>query len=82
MADKPLRRELSLQDALDTGLIWMINRTSLHARGYAIGVDAKRGVLTIQGNGDEPWVFTGIDVDEDAKFRAFHDLLESVTPND
>jgi hypothetical protein len=40
------------------GLLWLINRTVFHPRGYALGYDEEDGSFWLLGNGTEPWEFT------------------------
>lgn len=43
----------------DTGLLWLINRTVFHPRGYALGLvaDGSGQILgwSLLGDGSEPW---------------------------
>lgn len=61
-------------DLTDDGVLWMINRTIFHPRGFALAMDDS-GNLAIQGNGSEPWKFGLTDAMEDEKFAAFERLL-------
>jgi hypothetical protein len=61
-------------DLLNDGLLWYFNRTALHARGYALAVDAESGELTLYGNGQEVWHF-GEAVDEDDLKQRFDAML-------
>ena len=58
-----------------TGLLWAINKTLMHPRGYALGLDDEEG-WTVYGDGTEPWTF-GPDVPEDELFASFESLLAS-----
>lgn len=45
----------------DSGLLWLINRTVFHPRGFALGFVLRDGEAigwTLQGDGTEPWTFT------------------------
>jgi hypothetical protein len=47
-------------DMRETGLLWYINRTLFHPRGYTLGFMYEEGELTgwcISGDGSEPYVF-------------------------
>jgi len=55
------------------GVLWLINRTVFHPRGFALAVDVETGDLSLFGNGDEPWAY---DLDEDECFAAVEALLE------
>jgi hypothetical protein len=65
MSDEPLKIKLNLRH---DGLLWLINRSLLHPRGFALGYTEETGEFELWGNGDEPWRFD--DVDEAALFRA------------
>lgn len=61
-----------------TGLLWLINRTTFHPRGFALGIEFNENGQAIGwrlfGDGSEQWTF-GADVDEDAKFAAVERLF-------
>jgi hypothetical protein len=46
------------------GLLWLINRTVFHPRGYALGYDPETAAFLLLGDGREPWVFGGDGSDE------------------
>lgn len=56
------------------GLLWLINRTVFHPRGYALGMDdgkaTGRVAFTLYGDGSEPWRFEISDEVENALFEA------------
>lgn len=55
------------------GVLWMINRTVFHPRGFALAVDIETGALTLMGDGTEAWNYEhGM---EDPLFTAFNALL-------
>ena len=59
----------------DSGLLWLINRTVFHPRGYALGLVLARGVplgWQLVGDGSEPWSFDG---DEAGLFAAAEQTL-------
>lgn len=66
---------------LDDGVLWLINRTVFHPRGYALAYGPETGEFTLYGDGSEAWYYRSIKddpehgVDEDAKLRAVNDLL-------
>lgn len=37
------------------GLLWLINATTFHPRGFALAVDPDTGAFTLLGDGLEPW---------------------------
>lgn len=56
-------------DPFDSGLLWLINRTTFHPRGYALGlkrsiVDPNAYLFSLTGNGEEAWTFSGDRDDE------------------
>jgi hypothetical protein len=57
----PTSRPLS--ELSDSGLLWLINATVFHPRGFALALDmTPDGEVTgwaLLGNGTEPWVFGG-----------------------
>ena len=66
-------------ELLDAGVLWAINRTVFHPRGFALAIEAvaETGEVTgwsLQGDGSEPWKFND-DGMEDARFAAFEALL-------
>lgn len=76
-----------LVDLRTTGLLWLINRTVFHPRGYALAVGewsvGGSEVITegwkLFGDGTQPWQFAD-DIDEDELFRAAEAFLESLRP--
>lgn len=64
----------------DTGLLWLINTTVFHPRGYALSVHYDNGVgaeptgWSIMGDGTEPWAFSE-EADIDSCFRAVKQVL-------
>lgn len=52
-----------LSELSDSGLLWLINATVFHPRGFALALDmTPDGEVTgwaLLGNGTEPWVFGG-----------------------
>ena len=57
----------------DSGLLWLINRTALHPRGFALGITEDG--WTLLGDGSEPWMFLGAD-EEDACFARLEAFLD------
>jgi hypothetical protein len=58
------------QDLSDSGLLWLINATVFHPRGYTLAlvvVDGQPQGWDLLGDGTEPWRY---DHDMDAKFAA------------
>jgi hypothetical protein len=70
------------EDLRTTGLLWLINTTVFHPRGYALALhfedDGTCTGWSIMGDGQEPWQF-GTDDDSvarvDAAFQAIRELL-------
>lgn len=44
-------------DLLDDGLLWLINASVFHPRGFALAQNWETGALTMAGDGSEPWTF-------------------------
>lgn len=55
------------------GVLWMVNKTVFHPRGFALAIDTETGVLTLMGDGTEPWTYEHSI--EDECFAAFTALL-------
>ncbi len=55
------KRAMDLNDFRDSGLLWLINTSVLHPRGYAMAmiIDSSGDAIggEIQGDGSEPWTF-------------------------
>lgn len=51
-------------DLIDDSLLWLINRTVFHPRGYALRYDDGTGEFALIGDGTEPWVYAGDGADE------------------
>jgi hypothetical protein len=52
-----------LSELSDSGLLWLINVTVFHPRGFALALEknTETGEVTgweLLGNGSEPWVFS------------------------
>lgn len=62
-------------DLIDDGLLWLINASTFHPRGFALALDPETGQLLLQGDGTEPWTM-GPQIDVDAKFAAAEAALE------
>jgi hypothetical protein len=61
------------EELRESGLLWLINRTVFHPRGFALGLvlDAEGHVTgwTLGGDGAEPWQFKTDEIDEIDLFR-------------
>jgi len=82
------------EELREHGLLWLINRTVFHPRGYALGLsypeDASREDIeahrvqpvgfTILGDGTEPWNYDN-EMHEDAPFEAAEALFASLRPD-
>lgn len=72
-----LVEERPLKDLSTSGLLWLINRTVFHPRGFALGlVLGETGTATgwmLLGDGSEPWQFD--DASESEKFNAVNATL-------
>lgn len=59
----------ALEKFVDDGLLWMVNTSVLHPRGYALGVIRDKETkepfeLVLLGDGSEPWYFLPGEYDE------------------
>jgi hypothetical protein len=71
-------------DLRTDGLLWLINTTVFHPRGFALAMDVKSGALSLMGDGTEPWSYMTTEqhpdnpgaLDVDALFAATQDLFE------
>lgn len=79
-----VNRRRSWEELKSTGLLWLINATTLHPRGYALGLlrdeEGEIDGWCIVGDGKEPWVFTDEGLPEgvptlDELFAATKELL-------
>lgn len=61
-------------DLIDDGLLWLINATVFHPRGFALARNSATGALSMMGDGSEPWVFAD-GPETDAKFQAAEALF-------
>lgn len=63
----------------DSGLLWLINRTVFHPRGFALALVGYGGTAgwRLHGDGTEVWRFDG---DEDALFEAAERTLTATRP--
>ena len=81
-AEVPLQSDLpnrSLDELRTSGLLWLINRTVFHPRGYALsinyadGVDAPATGWSLMGDGTEAWGYNlpeGVEDELMAKVKA------------
>ena len=71
------------EDLQETGLLWLVNTTTFHPRGYALalvyGDDGALEGWTIVGDGTQAWMFDKDDPDIDRCFDAVSELLPSPT---
>lgn len=44
-------------DIVEDGLLWLINATTFHPRGFALVYNPETKSFSLQGNGAEPWFF-------------------------
>lgn len=69
MANEEIR---TFEEWRDTGLLWLINRTVFHPRGFALALVYADGVAvgwSLLGDGSEAWMY-GDEQAETEKFRA------------
>lgn len=73
-------------DLKSTGLLWLLNASVLHPRGFALGLarDPESGEIVgwkLLGDGSEPWVFEGAaDGSCDQNFADVEALFASARP--
>jgi len=60
-------------DLRTDGLLWLINRTVFHPRGYALALDTTDGRFFLCGDGTEPWTFG--DATETGPHRRVKELM-------
>lgn len=61
---------------LEDGVLWALNRTLFHPRGFALGYDDKEHIFVLYGDGNEPWQYAESVSDvEQVKFDQFEALL-------
>lgn len=69
-------KEITLEEMRDNGLLWLINATCFHPRGYALTFtqeeDGSISGIGISGDGKEPWYF-----DDEAKMQQNFDAANS-----
>jgi hypothetical protein len=58
-----------LSDMRDSGLLWYVNATCLHQRGFAIGVDPEANTWVLMGNGREPFCYLTDEITREAVLR-------------
>jgi hypothetical protein len=63
-------------DLSTTGLLWLINRTVFHPRGFALGITTDGSMWQLLGDGTEPWSFP--QADDHEKFAAAIAFLAEV----
>lgn len=56
------------------GLLWLINSSTFHPRGYALALGSD-GQLYLMGDGREPWRFELPDAEFDSLFLAVQQAL-------
>ena len=59
-------------DMKNDGILWLINRTVFHPRGFALSYDDETKEFFLIGNGKEPWAFG---INEDPLFEAVEHAL-------
>ncbi|MEV4173998.1 hypothetical protein [Nonomuraea sp. NPDC049709] len=62
-------------DLQGDSLLWLINRTVFHPRGYALAYKPSDGSFTLLGDGTEPWVFGGDGSDERHHLERIQELM-------
>lgn len=72
----PAGKGWELVDVLSDGVLYQINKTLFHPRGYALSFMAGSRTMQLTGDGKEPWRFELGDELEQEKFDAFEALLK------
>jgi len=71
-------RDFSFEEFRTNGLLWLINTSVFHPRGFAVGFiyDDEGNLVgwSINGDGTEPWVFAD-DADNDACFDSVNEFF-------
>lgn len=65
-----------LVDLQESGLLWLINRTVFHPRGYALGYDTITKEFLLFGDGTEPYTFSGDGADEAANLARIKEIMK------
>lgn len=66
------------EELASSGLLWLINASTFHPRGFALALRVQNGKVTgwsLQGDGREPWYFEG---SRDDKFNAVEATFRQV----
>lgn len=69
-----------LEELSPSGLLWLINRTVFHPRGFALALVQRNGKVigwNLLGDGSEVWRF---ETDEDVRFEAVEATLNANRP--
>lgn len=61
-------------DLQEDGILWMINRTIFHPRGFALAITEDKTDLVLLGDGQEVWNYTK--EGEDGRFEKFEAMLQ------
>lgn len=88
---KPADAQFPLEDLFDKGILWMVNATIFHPRGFAMALSMDEdGQVTgwrLMGDGTEPWAF---DMSPEKwpegnhpndRFKAFEAMLDELRPS-
>ena len=91
--ETPSEASTPFKEFRDSGLLWLINTTTFHPRGYAIGFVWENGASpetdeptgwNLYGDGTEPWVFDPAGAPPhrtlDALFAAANNLMPQGKP--
>lgn len=64
-------------DLREDGILWMINRTIFHPRGFALAITPDETDLILVGDGEKPWAFDpAMNDTEDELFAQFEAMLQ------
>jgi hypothetical protein len=62
-------------DIMDDSLLWLVNRSVFHPRGYALAHDPETGEFLLYGDGDEPFVFPGNGAEDVSRLARIKELM-------
>ena len=81
MTDDRTEKGIHIESIEEHGLLWLINTTVFHPRGFALGYSPSKKTFTLLGDGTERYTFTedgGAETaDTDAKFQQVEELFSA-----
>jgi hypothetical protein len=70
-----MTRRTIIVDLQQDSLLWLINRTVFHPRGYALSYNTDTEEFALLGDGSEPWTFPGDGASETRHLQRIKDLM-------